>query len=98
MNSEKEKLFESVIALWPKTLDVSEKILTQGGGVTMPLLVLAHDLIRNKLLSSTDEDQIIQMDWAIFTILHKMAKISDYIITAEIDKIAVFSIYDRNTK
>lgn len=96
MNS-KKILFESVLSLWPESLDVSHKILTSGGGVTIALLVLTHDLIRDKLLSSTEDDQIIQMDWAIFTVFHKMAKISDWVITAEIDKIEVFSIYDRNT-
>lgn len=96
MNDEFQTLFEKVIVLWPDNLPTSEKTLHGNGGASIPLLSSVHDEISKKIESISDNQLLIQMDWAIYTILHQTARVHDQIEPRKVDMEAVRNIFNRN--
>ena len=96
MNDEFQKLFETVIAFWPDNLPTSDKKLHGSGGASIPLLTAVHDEISKKIESISDNQFLIQMDWAIYTTLHQAARVQDQIEPRKVDMEAVRNIFNRN--
>jgi hypothetical protein len=96
MTPQFDTLFERMLLLWPSTLDVSEQKTHKSGGTAIPSLISTHDLIRESILDLVDNEFLLHMDWAIFTVLHQTAKGNTCLIPVEIDKDAVRTIYARN--
>ena len=96
--SKTKSLFELVISYWPDSVLVKDKILFDNGGARIPELIRIHDEIEAKILSGEDDYLLRQMDWAIFTVLHSMAKTTDELIISQLDFKAVEDVYLDNIK
>ena len=82
MNRQKfEALYSKVLEFWPSEIDVSKKKIFPEGGATIPNLVVEHD--KAEAMASkhfSNESQEVQtwaglIDWSLYTILHKSARV-----------------------
>ena len=89
-------LFEKAISYWPKEIIVNSKKLHENGGATIPKLTEIHNTIENQLLLDQGSSSLMQMDWAIYTVLHKLARSVDMIKPHEVDICEVDAIYSEN--
>lgn len=91
-----DESFEKVISLWPETLLVSDKVHHKNGGASIPKLTFVHDEIQNNIEGFDGNEMLIQMDWAIYTVLHQAARNQDEISPKNIDREKVRTIFERN--
>ena len=93
-------VYDILINLWPETIDVREKIFQDNGGASIPNLISVKDDIESKLesVSGYDEHLHDHINWAIFKLLHQLAKQSNFIHPRDIDKDEVFKIFNENEK
>ncbi|MFZ6719367.1 hypothetical protein [Undibacterium sp. Ji49W] len=96
MTKKFNELFDEVISLWPETLDTSEKKHHKNGGANIPILTSTHEKIERKIFALDQNDLLIQVDWAIYTVLHQLARNQDSIVPKDIDREAVCAIFERN--
>ena len=67
-----EIVFEEIINMYPKELDISNGIIHSNGGATFNTLIEIHDQVEEAVQSKSVEHSA--MDWSIFQELHKIAK------------------------
>lgn len=91
-----DSLLEQVISLWPHSIVVADQILYENGGATILCLTKVHETVKEIIFSLDDNDMLIQMDWAIYTILHQEARNNALITPANVDKEKVRAIFYRN--
>lgn len=90
-----DALFQKVISFWPASIDVTNKHFHNNGGVTIPELSKAHDMVEAAIFAIEDNEYLLKMDWAIFTVLHGSAKSQDQIVPANIDLERLHEVFDR---
>ena len=95
MNSEDE-IFQVAISLWPSEIDTTDKIIHENGGASIPYLTDVHNAVEEKVLGYEDNYFLRQMDWAIYTILHKAARELDLVCPNKINREDVFKVYREN--
>ncbi|MFZ6642375.1 hypothetical protein ACO0LL_21810 [Undibacterium sp. TC4M20W] len=97
MSSEEnfDVVFQRVISLWPASINVSNKKFHDNGGVTIPELSKVHDMVEAAIYAIEDNEYLLKMDWAIFTVLHGSAKSQDQIVPANIDLEKLHEVFDR---
>jgi hypothetical protein len=87
-------LFEMVVSLWPASIDVSSKKFHDNGGVTIPELSTLHDRVYEDIYAIKDNEWLLKMDWAIYTVLHGSAKTQDKIFPRNIDLEKLQKVFD----
>jgi len=92
------RIFDTAISYWPKEIDVGDKKIHQNGGAAIPNLTVIHDDIESAMLSANLSNAILHMDWAIYTVLHQMARHTDTIKPHEVDIKRVDAMYIENQK
>jgi|GEM_PF-4470972 hypothetical protein len=87
--SEKELIekIQTVKALWPRIIDVTDKILFLTGGARIPALINAKDDIEEKVSSCDDSDILYSINWSIFKTLHDIAKKVDFIYPGDLSTV-----------
>ena len=90
-----DDLFKQVISLWPDSLIVSEKIMHKNGGATIPAFATTHEEIENTLFAIDDNEMLLKMDWAVFTVLHQIARAQDEIFPNNIDVKMVREVFQK---
>lgn len=95
-----DEVYDLLINLWPEEIDVSEKLFHDNGGVTINNLVFVHDNIEKELIKVDGYDEYLyeHVDWAIFRLLHSLAKHSKIVYPQDIEKDEVFRLYEENEK
>lgn len=91
-----ERLFAHVISMWPASIRVTDRTIYATGGATIPAVTDIHDGIRQRLLDAGDDDGLMHMDWAMYTVIHKIARVKDEVIVTDINKEEVRAIFERN--
>lgn len=90
-------LYQSVLAYWPEKIDVKEKKFFATGGVRIPDLIIARDSVDRKIHSMPgDEVCMLRMSWALFTVLHGMAKSTDVLNLSDVKFDEVKEAYTRD--
>jgi hypothetical protein len=89
-------LLDATLAEWPDEIDVTKGIIYDETGGRFDRLVSLKDQIENKLISS-DRLDLAQMNWALFTVLHKAAMASNTIRTRDIRREMVRFFFDRSS-
>lgn len=98
MKNNIRKLFQRAIVYWPKEFNVEEKKLHENGGATIPNLTKVHDTVEDEMLSANEDNDLMQMDWAIYTVLHQLARNVDLIRPIEVDTRKVEEVYVVNSR
>lgn len=98
MDQNIKNLFDNAISYWPKEIDVSEKELFQNDGADIRKLTAIHDDIENEMSLANLSCSIMQMDWAIYTALHQLARCVDIIEPHKVDINRVQELYVENSK
>lgn len=93
-----KSLFDEAISYWPEKIQIREKALFADGGAKIPALTAIHDEIEEKINNLKDGYLLLQMDWAIYTVLHKEARICEELLTRNVDVDDVFRIFQVNVR
>ena len=96
MSVDFKKLYEQAISYWPESIFSRDKIALKKGGLRVPCLIKVHDEIEEKICLIEENYTLRHMDWAIYTVLHGMAKNSDRMKINEINIDEVNLIFHRN--
>jgi len=91
------KLFQKIIVMWPSKIDVSKKMAYENGGVTIQNLIKIHDEVEKKILAF-DDNLLCQVDWAIYTVLHKLAQVQHEILIKDVDVDMVKKVFEENVQ
>ena len=95
MEPEFEELFHAALAEWPDQIDVSEGVIHNEDGGRFDRLVSIKDAIEERLIFSQRLD-LIEINWAIFTVLHKASMAMNKINTKDIRREMVKFFFERN--
>jgi hypothetical protein len=88
--------YEIAISFWPKEIPVADKKLHTNGGATIPVLIAIHDEIEKEMESRGLDDACMQMDWAIYTVVHQLARSCDVVKPHEVDVKRIAEVYKDN--
>ena len=92
-----DDLLDATLAEWPDEIDVSKGVIYDETGGTFNRLVSLKDEIEDKLISSNRLD-LVEMNWALFTVLHKAAMASTTIRTRDIRREMIRFFFERNKR
>lgn len=70
------EFYDSILKLWPESVDVSDKVIFSEASARIPNLIDAHDNI-SKLIDSDETFNHVYcsyIDWALFQRLHQLAR------------------------
>lgn len=96
-NSELKSIYDRTLSFWPKKIIISKKTLYDNGGADIPDLVEIHDKVVTEILSNDNENRELEhMDWALYTVVHEMAKTIKVVDFDKVDTEKVFKIYKKN--
>jgi len=90
-----EGIFNKAISFWPNKLIINDGISLTNGGFRSESLVGIHDEVETKILQ-IENSKLRHMDWAIYTVIHELAKSNTIIFPLNINKERVYSIYRDN--
>ncbi len=95
-----DNLFRKLIILWPDSIDTSVKKIFDNGGARIPELIRIHDDLEDKFDSLIDiyGEDINQVEWALFTVIHLTARENSEVLLDKIDPDKVYNVVIDNLK
>ena len=90
-----DELLDAALAEWPEHIEVGQGVIYDEGAGTFGELISTKDKIEDKLILNGRLD-LIEINWAIFTVLHKASMAMNSISTKDIRIDMVKFFFERN--
>jgi len=90
-------IFLKALSFWPETIDVSERQIFDNGGAKYLSLVDVHDSVEEHI-SNESNTELLEMDWAIFTVLYRCAKYQNCIYPHSLNFESVLDVFFKNKR
>lgn len=91
------KKIEYIKTLWPRDINVQDKILFSTGGAKINALVKVKDEIEDNLEDGKDVDSDLSIIWAIYTIAHDISKKVDVVRIQDISNAYILEVLKENS-